>query len=272
MSPRNRVPRQRPGPLVPPVPGTGTLRRIRPWRWLRGWLWGLALVSASLFLAWRALAAVDFAYPLLYDVTGIEQTIQRYGPVNRIRPGFQTTSRAERERLFAGIARAIRDDGRGLEALSYHAPDGRDLGPLLTAPEMVHLRDVSRLVHFFERVGLGATALFAALLVVGLRNDDRGPSARRLGYGAVAFIAGLGGLLLVLGPTRVFYALHVMIFPAGHKWFFYYEESLMSMMMHAPVLFGGIAVVWGLLAAVIGVALFGLLRRLLANARGEAFQ
>ncbi|MGQ0501948.1 MAG: lipoprotein intramolecular transacylase Lit [Panacagrimonas sp.] len=244
----------------------------RAWHWLRGWLWGLALVAASLFLAWRALAACQFAYPLLYEVTGIEQTIQRYGPANRVRPGFQLTTRAERERLFAGIAQAIRHDGRGLASLRYHAAAGRDLGPLLTPPEIVHLQDVSRLVRFFEQLGLAATALFAALLVLGLGTGDRGPSARRLGYGAVAALAAGGALLLVLGPTRVFYALHVMIFPAGHKWFFYYEESLMSMMMHAPVLFGGIALVWGVLAGITGVVLYGLLRRLLATGRDTRAQ
>jgi hypothetical protein len=39
----------------------------------------------------------------------------------------------------------------------------------------------------------------------------------------------------------VFYGLHTWIFPPGHAWFFYYQDSLMTMMMKAPELFAYIA-------------------------------
>jgi hypothetical protein len=43
------------------------------------------------------------------------------------------------------------------------------------------------------------------------------------------------------------------VFPPGHAWFFYYEDSLMTTLMQAPHLFGFIAVAIGVLA----LALFG---------------
>ncbi|PSQ92077.1 MAG: DUF1461 domain-containing protein, partial [Proteobacteria bacterium SW_6_67_9] len=68
-------------------------------------VFAVALALASLHVTWRALAAADFAYPVLYDVLGLGATIDRYGPANDVRPGFHRPSRAERERIFAAIAR-----------------------------------------------------------------------------------------------------------------------------------------------------------------------
>lgn len=59
-------------------------------------------------------------------------------------------------------------------------------------------------------------------------------------------------LLAVFGFETVFYQLHIWLFPADHQWFFYYEDSLMSTMMQAPVLFAYI----GGSIAVLGTALF----------------
>jgi hypothetical protein len=49
-------------------------------------------------------------------------------------------------------------------------------------------------------------------------------------------------LVWALGAKKVFYQLHVWIFPEGHQWFFYYQESLMSTLMKAPDLFAGIGI------------------------------
>lgn len=50
-------------------------------------------------------------------------------------------------------------------------------------------------------------------------------------------------IFALVGAKQVFYALHVWLFPSENQWFFYWELSLMSAMMKAPYLFGGIAVV-----------------------------
>ncbi len=68
-------------------------------------------------------------------------------------------------------------------------------------------------------------------------------------------------LVLVIGRARCFYQFHVWIFPDDHQWFFYYQESLMSTLMKAPVLFGYIAAVLVGLAVVLLAALLALAGR-----------
>lgn len=218
-------------------------------------LFPIALLAA-LYLAWRSLAAVDFLYPVLYEPAGIGEHIDTFGPKNRYKQGFEQTGRAEREALFAAIAKSIRNHGRGLESLTYHGPDGTALG-LLRSPEIVHLRDVARLVHFLEIAGLMALALLAFQIVVLRRQQRQLPGAGRL-FGITAVgVLGVAALVTAFGPRKVFYALHELAFPADHQWFFYYQDSLMSTMMKAPFLFGYIAVALVTLALLYLWLLFG---------------
>lgn len=233
---------------------------------LRNFAWGLGLVLTAFYLSWLGLAAVNFAYPLFYQPLGLEQNIETYGPRNSARPGFHLTSRDERFRVFAGIAQAVRDDGNGLQELRYHDPQGRELGVLLIPDEVLHLQDVARLVGVFERVGLVALIGWLVLSVWLWRRGAALPSVPAV-LGGVALVLALGGLaVLVVGPTALFYWLHEVMFPPDHPWFFYYEASLMSTMMRAPVLFGGIAALWLALALMVVAILYALAWRLQARA------
>jgi len=244
-------------------------RRARLRRALVWALFAVALALASLHVTWRALAAVDFGYPVFYDVLGLGATIDRYGPENDVRPGFHRTSRAERERIFAAIARAIRNGGAGLAELRYHARDGRVLGRVLTEAEVQHLRDVAALVTAFERVGWSAWVVLLVLTGAALGSRKWPPRPRYLAVGLLGALVIASAAVFALGPEAVFYWLHEQVFPPDHQWFFYYQESLMSMMMRAPDLFAAIAVVWLGGAALTGVGLFlAIDRGLRAWARG----
>ncbi|MDZ7787596.1 MAG: DUF1461 domain-containing protein [Halofilum sp. (in: g-proteobacteria)] len=203
-----------------------------------------ALLVAGLFVSWQALAGFDFAYLVWHEVLGIGDTIARYAPENRWRQGFEHTTPIERARLFGAIVDAIHADGRGLADLRYHDPEGRELGRLLRPPEIVHLRDVARLVRWFEIAGIAALALVMALtLEARWRRRSLPPARRFLGVGA-ALVGGVLIVLLAIGPVEVFYALHELVFPPDHEWFFWYQDSLMATLMQAPNLFGAIAAVW----------------------------
>ncbi|WP_018948477.1 DUF1461 domain-containing protein [Thioalkalivibrio sp. ALMg11] len=223
---------------------------------------GIVLTSsaAALFLAWKLLAAVGFAYPLWYDVLGIDETIANYGPQNDIRPGFERTGKDERVRLFAAMAQAIQDPDTAeseLAALTYSAPGaGTPEKIFLTDPEIRHLVDVSRLVGWGERAGWISLALLAALMLWARAGRDPPPSLKRTGIGVVSAVGALMVCVWLIGPVRVFYALHDVLFPPENPWFFWYEESLMSMLMQAPNLFGPIAASWALLALVLLAAGF----------------
>jgi hypothetical protein len=206
--------------------------------------WTLFVVLAylvALFLAWQLLAKVDFLYPLWYDVLGIEQTIACYGPQNRYRDRFETTTKEERVRLFATIVSAIHRQGRGLETLVYHDTQGQAIANLLTPPEIVHLQDVSRLVDNGLRLGWSATLTWLMLLILLRRQKLSMPPVRTLLSWSLVVVAAVTGLILLIGPVKIFYRLHTWIFPPGHSWFFYYQESLMTMLMKAPDLFAYIA-------------------------------
>gem|GEM_PF-311219 len=217
--------------------------------------WSLLLASVaigSLFATWHVLAAVDFGYSTWYDVLSIDQTIDTYGPANPIRPDFHLTDRAEHERLFGAIVDAVHADGRGLEDLVYRTPDGEILGTLLTEPEVVHLQDVARLINVSTAVSWVAIAGGLILLAGAALRGETPPSGRRIGIATAAVVGGGTVMVLLIGPERVFNWLHEMVFPAEHEWFFYYEESLMTMLMQAPNLFAPIAISWLLLTVLLG--------------------
>ena len=222
----------------------------------RGHLWLLlpAAALAALWLAWRALAFVDFLYPAFYELLEVHAHIEHFAPQNRFRNGFAQTTRQERERLFAGIVDAIHDSGRGLETLRYHDATGRALGQLLREPEIAHLQDVARLVDLVAPVGWIAAAWLLAQLILIRRAGWIVPGLGRLMAASLGVTAAGVLVILLIGPRQVFYAFHDWAFPPENPWFFYYQDSLMSTMMKAPQLFGAIAVALLLLALLLYAA------------------
>ena len=220
---------------------------------------------ASLFLSWRVLAAADFLFPVWYEVADIGAHIEEFGPQNRYRDRFEETSRAARLEAFAAIGRAVRNDGRGLESLTYVDASGRSR-TLLRPPEIVHLQDVARLIGVLEPAGLGACVVFVALLFRLHRSPVVLPGLPRLLGGTVLAVVALVGLVWVIGPRDVFYRFHEWVFPDGHQWFFYYQDSLMSTLMKAPDLFAYIAVALVGLSIVVLTLLLALATRLTHSA------
>ena len=217
-------------------------------QWL---MYVLLALLAALYFAWQILAHLNFLYPLWYEIIDIDHHIALYGPQNRYKHDFETTAREERLRLFAAIATAIHQQGKGLEALLYHRPDGQVIAPLLRPPEIQHLRDVARLIDVIKPAGWGAMIGWLALAGFSLWRRLPMPSAARL-LGATLLALGGGAVIVVLaGPVPVFYALHEWVFPPGHPWFFYYEDSLMTTLLKAPDIFGCIAAAWACLSAVL---------------------
>lgn len=207
-------------------------------------LWPLLLTGhllAVALLAWHLLAQVNFAYPLGYQWLDVHTHIQTFGPENRYKDHFEHTSKAEHHRLFGEITRAIQTGGQGLTDIRYTLPSGQQ-ETLLRPPEVVHLKDVAKLVRDIYRLGMVGAALLLLTLSYACYRRRRLPSARKLLTGFAIAITALAALVLLIGPVRVFYRLHDYIFPDDNPWFFYYQDSLMTTLMKAPDLFGFIAV------------------------------
>jgi len=238
-----------------------TVRRLAD-----GLRWPLLLMSAlftALFLAWQTLVAVDFLYPAWHQALDIGDTVREFGPQNKHRHGFERTTAEEHARLFAAIVRAVEDGGLGLENLKYRDRDGATIDQLLTPPEMVHLRDVARLVRLFERFGWVCLLMFVAVTASLWFWPAPRPAVKKyLAYFGVSVLV-VVGVILAIGAKDVFYKLHTWIFPAGHQWFFFYQDSLMTTLMQAPVLFAGIAAEWLMLTVVVFLLLITICGKLL---------
>lgn len=197
----------------------------------------------ALFISWMVWASVDFAYPWLHDVLNIEQHTQKYGPQNRYRDHFENTDRDERIRLFSAINTAIHNQGEGLSNIKYTDKiTGKEIDTLLHTSEILHLKDVSVLIDVFKWVTLISFLLWAALIAKKFHLRDQAPNIKQQSISTLSMIAVCTLLILIIGPVNVFYAFHELLFPANHKWFFYYQESLMTILMKAPILFGYISI------------------------------
>ena len=210
-------------------------------------IWSLVLTSqlvVSMLIAWHLLAQVSFAYPLAYQALAIDEHIARFAPVNRFRPHFETTNKEQHLQLFTEIGDAIQNHGNGLADITYTTDSGREI-PLLRNAEVIHLQDVANLVDFFYGVaGIGLVVVVLSLAAA-WKLALRFPGIKAIGLGVVAVIAAVTLPLMIIGPKKVFYWLHVQIFPPDHEWFFYYQESLMTTLMKAPDLFGFIGALLG---------------------------
>ena len=151
--------------------------------------------------------------------------------------------------LFNQISDAVHAGGKGLADIQFTDKFGKTKA-LLHDSEIVHLQDVANLIDKLDLAGAIALLILLAGLTILRIHKVRPRWKVQLGI-FVGLLSVIGAVVLIAGPTAVFYQLHVWIFPDNHQWFFYYQESLMSTLMKAPVLFGGIA-----LAIIAGGVLF----------------
>lgn len=233
---------------------------------LRAALWFIALLAgfvAALFFSWNLLASQDYGYGWFYDLYGIEQHIDKFGPQNRYISGLELTGREDHERMFAEIVHGIHHQGEGLAQIAFQR-DGQSI-VLMREPEVVHLQDVANLVDAFQLLGFGAVVVALLLTTVLVRSGNQPAWFQQLGI-LLGVIAGLTVVVVVIGPKAVFYQMHVWMFPPDHEWFFYYQDSLMTTLMKAPFIFGGIAVAMLVLALVLFALYILALRRYCRNA------
>ncbi|WP_178862219.1 lipoprotein intramolecular transacylase Lit [Thiomicrorhabdus cannonii] len=201
------------------------------------WLW--LTLTLAFYVSWITLSKVDFLYGTWYEVGDFETHINHYAPQNRFRHGFEQTDKTTRLALFGGIVEAIHHQGNGLKQLHYTDAKNRTI-PLLHQSEVVHLKDVANLIDFLSSLGWGlalAWLIITAILLSKRHFPNIKTSLLQIGLTLMA----IGLLIAAVGAKEIFYQLHIWIFPADHRWFFYYQDSLMSTLMKAPDLFAYIA-------------------------------
>ncbi len=215
-------------------------------------------------LSWHLLAQVDFAYPLGYKLLHLQKHIQENAPDNRFKDKFEYTTPQEHWDLFSQITHAIQHHGKGLTEISYTLPNGNNT-PLMHQAEIIHLQDVANLVDVAYGLGMVSAILWLALLVIAHQKRIGFPPFKKILSGFVASILSIFIIIISFGAKDIFYWLHTKIFPDGHQWFFYYEESLMTTLMKAPDIFAFIAVLLIGLLMILWVGSVWGMNRLLAN-------
>ena len=216
-----------------------------------GWsIYALASLLLCIWLAWHLLAQANFFYSSWYSLLAIDTTIEDVAPGHKYKPEFEDTDQIEHERLFAEIVRAIHQQGQGLERIKFKNPQGADLGTLLTESEVQHLLDVAKLIDQLNWLALLLLVIALLLLALLFVLRINAPPMKVLLLGMLSAVLVIFLFILAAGPKKIFYWLHTQVFPKDHQWFFYYEDSLMSLLMKAPNLFAPIAILLVLLAIV----------------------
>lgn len=229
-------------------------------RYQAAWFAVLAgLLLVALGISWWLHAEFNYGYVLWYDWLDLHAQIAEFGPQNRYILGFDTITPSAQQAAFNAIAHAIHNSGLGLTDIRFTDTYGATKA-LLREPEVVHLQDVAALIDWL-RVALYwiAGLTLAGLWLLRHRIDEI--KWRWQGGLLLALLAALVVILALAGFEPVFYQLHHWVFPIGHEWFFFYQDSLMSTMMKAPDLFAGIGASLGLLGLMIYVLMLMLLRR-----------
>jgi hypothetical protein len=196
---------------------------------------------ALMLISWHLLAQFHFAYPLGYKLLGLEQHIAEFAPLNHYKKDFEFTTPSEHWRIFGEISEAIQTNGRGLNAISYSAANGTRTA-LMHDAEIIHLQDVANLIDVFYSTGLSCLVVWLGLIALASWQRFTLPAVKTILFGFLAGFALFAIVIIALGPTAVFYWFHEQIFPDGHQWFFYYQDSLMTTLMKAPDIFAFIAI------------------------------
>ena len=205
--------------------------------------WPIFFISQLIALAlisWHLAAKINFAYPIGYKLLKLDQHIAEFAPLNRHKDDFEFTDASEHWRLFSETCASIQNHGKGLADIQYQLSNGK-LTSLMHQDEIIHLQDVANLIDKFYFIGTISFIIWIAGLFFIYIKKPIPPSTKKV---IVWFLAGVGlatAIIILIGSKEVFYWLHVQIFPEGHQWFFYYQDSLMTTLMKAPDIFAFIA-------------------------------
>lgn len=228
-------------------------------------LWPLFFTCQLIALAlvsWHLLAQWHFAYPMGYQLLDLDKNISEFAPLNRYKDDFELTTPEEHWRLFGEISDAVQASGAGLRDISYRLKNGETTA-LMHDAEIIHLQDVANLIDRFYLAGSISLLVWIGLIVFVYQQKLKIPPIKKILLGFLVGFIAIAVTVLAIGPTAVFYWFHVQIFPDGHQWFFYYQDSLMTTLMKAPDIFAFIALL--LLALLITLwctSLYGITRLL----------
>jgi len=208
----------------------------------------ICLLVSSIYISWQILTQSDFFYEYIYDLNNLEGHISEFAPQNVNKSGFEMTTIDERVRIFNEISKSINSSGDGLKDIKYKYPGSADANSFLTTSEINHLQDVADLVSKLKPFGvITAGFLFAFYTFCWIYKVSkyqyfwRPPGVLSSVFQVMFLITACIAVTFIIGPQETFYLLHEWAFSGKSQWFFYYQESLMVMLL-PEVVFSNIAI------------------------------
>jgi hypothetical protein len=197
----------------------------------------ISMLWLGLALSWITLSSVNFIYPLVYEWLDIDQTILHYAPQHQSKQQFPLRDKSQHSALFQQMLHAVNFDGDGLADIKYRDASGKPIDTLLTPAERQHLQDVADLIALFKTTTILLCILLVMLLFWFRNRSVAPPRLLPTLIGTTLTLGFFALVILMLGPVKIFYGLHTLVF-GDHQWFFYYQESFMTTLMQAPNFFG----------------------------------
>jgi hypothetical protein len=195
----------------------------------------------AVFFAWNILAKVDFNFSWAYELLNINSHVEYYAPLNCYKPEFKKTTFEERKKIFSQIVCSINNNGNALDSILYELPNGRKI-KFLTKAEVIHLKDVSNIINILYKFVILCILVLLVCAYLLSKKKEYLFSYKNI-FKKISLISfSIVTSFYFLGFEKIFYWFHTKIFPAEHKWFFYYQDSLMVTLMKAPDIFGFIAI------------------------------
>jgi len=209
----------------------------------------LLLLYCSLIVGWYASYSNYFFFPIVYELDDIQGNVLEFAPQNHYdKKDFVFTSSGIHLKIFNEMLRSVEHNGDGLRDISYPVKGGSK--KFLTNDEVVHLQDVADLLSLL-RSFVRLVLVLLACVVIAMIYGKIWPFYLSRVYLGMALFIGLFALFMnKMGFVKIFYGLHRLVFPAGHKWFFYYQDSLMSTMLKAPDSFISLGIVLGVFSLI----------------------
>lgn len=164
--------------------------------------------------------------------------VEKTGPRHHHKQDFHLTNKNEHMRLFSEINQAVHYNPNAFASINYLDINSSTIDKMLTDAEITHLQDVANIIKKINMLGW-IIHCFTFLMMCAVLHRPKCPPPilkilKKVGISTLCVTT----IIYIIGPIDVFYQLHIWIFPEQHQWFFYYEESLMSLIMKAPYLFG----------------------------------
>ena len=208
----------------------------------------ICLLMSCIYTSWQILSQSDFFYEQIYDFNNLEAHISEFAPQNVSKLGFEMTTKDERLRLFSEISKSVNSNGEGLKDIMYQYPGSTDANHFLVSSEINHLQDVADLLSNLKPIGaIAASVLFAFYAFCWFYKVSkyqyfwRPPGVLSSVFQVMFLITACIAVTFIIGPQETFYLLHEWAFSEKAQWFFFYQESLMVMLL-PEVVFANIAI------------------------------